>query len=337
MQSYKFNFQIDSTDYKNIVINDLIDYPIYNVETPYHDFTEIYVTQNASENKSVIEIENASISDNIKFGRILKVLTGPDAGKLFDIELVDLSADPASSVIHVFGLMTNNSSPFSFSILTHVFEDAIIGGIAPDNSAISREMYTMFVYIKSHEVAGTKLIDINVDSKVDVNSWEFYTDNGGYHTMKVYCLRRFSLKFHLSPIPYQFGEFIWTIKNNKVTYYKSIKSDNIDDLSVITSWEPLNREPTELELSNHFNISERDVDNIYQYSGNFFLDQKLITLTDKLNTLIDCCKCIDPCAIQDNLKLAMYIQQINSLKKLGLYNKAQESYEKAIQLAQNLT
>lgn len=336
MQSYKFNFQIDSTDYKNIVINDLVVYPIQNVETSYN-ISEIYVTNIPIEGKSVIEIENFTIPDNLKFGKVLKITSGVNIGSIVNVEYIDLSGSPTSTVIKLFEPLINSSDPFTFSVLTHVFDGAIIDGPVPDNSAIGRSVYSMFVFVQAHETSGIKNILINNGNPVTNASWKFYTDDGGYHTLKAYALRRYSEYVFSNPFTYKLDELTWDYKDSAVAFYKSLIPDNSSSLGDTNSWLLLTGNPSEEELLYHFNISERLIDNIYRYFGNFFVDQKLITLTDKINTAIDCCKCIDPCSVQDNLKLAMYIQQINSLKKLGLYNKAQISYEKALQLAQDLT
>jgi len=309
--AFIFNISVDSSDAKNPIIKDNNTYPLHNA----------IVTVETSSNTlsgAVLTLTGYTLDTPLSRAKVLRINGGDYEDKVVGVKSVVQSGSDV--VITLF-----DAQPDSATNLTVVIMQQL------DNTnqrAINRPDWSLISYLVAKPSLGDIIVNLVNTAPVTADQWTFETDDGGWHLLDMYAIPRFSNTAR----SYDNLDVVFEIESTVAVFYVSKVDSNDDALSVTESWTALTAATLEAALIAA--IEAESTNEIAVYKANLFLDQKLNELVDDIFVKIDC-KCLEVCDFPDAMKLSIYQNQISSLLTRRNYTKAQLSYEKAIQLAQD--
>lgn len=314
--AFVFNIQIDATDPENPVIKDKNNYPLLD---------KIYILNNSTNSitGNVLTLTGYTLAGSDLEGAQMIRLNGEGYSNDF-FAIKDVSQSGADTLITFYEDISGTVGSIEVAAVKWSTN-------GDDEIAISRNTWLMLCYVTHKPSAGD--IDMPVDNSLPrtADQWAISFDDGGWIIISIYAVPRFDNLENGSANSYVENDVVFEIENDELKVYKSLVNSNTDALSETNSWEDITEDYRQSVVESSELESTGTVES---YVANAFIDQKLTNMIDTINTKIDC-SCLDVCEFPVNLKLSMYKEQIKSLIARKNWTKAQESYEKALDLAQN--
>lgn len=328
MARFPFNFTLSQTDVENPVLTDANTYPVAQNEIQLPD-----AGSNSVEANSLLRflLIGSGQTTGVEASKLIKFNAGANTGiwniidsyvstdqlfKMFRASGVDATVDATSRDISYF----SNAGDESTQLTGRVYD---------------RTIHAHNLYITAKPSAGDVVVELVEYDALTGSEFTWNTDDGGWHIIESYMVKIWMNPANGFIRNYKIGEVTWNYVDDEVLYYRSLVNDNSALLSDDTKWEAF--QLTQASLAAAYLLQDLDADDlIHYYAANVFLNKKLNTLVSEI-WVRSGCNCSDPCKFPNELKLSMMQQQIYALIDVKNYSKAQQVYEVALELAQNIS
>jgi hypothetical protein len=309
--SYPFNISVDASNPEIPIIKDANTYPLFDA---------IVTVASASNTLSgnLLTLTSYTLDTVLSKAKVLRINGGTYDNKVVGVKAIAQSG--VDVVITLFDSQADDATDLVIVILQKLSNT--------DQRGVNRPDWSLISYLVSKPSAGDIVVDLVNTAPLTASQWSFAAEDGGWYLLDMYAIPRYSN----TGKSYDALDVVFEIESTVAVFYVSIVDSNVDALSVTASWTVLTAETLEAALIAA--IEAVSTNEIAVYKANLFIDQKLNELVDDIFVKIDC-KCLDVCDFPDAMKLSIYQNQISSLLTRTNYSKAQLSYEKAIQLAQD--
>jgi len=318
--SFIFNINIDASDAENPIIKDVNTYPV-------HDIVRVV---NNTPNPGVgdtITLEDYTANADIKKAKVGKFTGAALVSEVLGIkDIFQTGVGDADAAIELYDSLSQS--------IVDIEVELLYQSDNTNQEAINRPEWVLFSYLTAKPSAGDVSVDLVNTSSQTASEWTFNTDDGGWFVLKIYAIRRFDNSTDGSAAEYSEDDLVFEIQSDLVVVYRSLVDSNAAALDDEDSWAIVQTATDVDVLTRAQTAVTAESSTVDEYVANIFISRKLEDYIDDMAIKADC-KCLDVCDFPDLLKLSMYNEQIKALITRKNYTKAQETYEKALQLAQN--